>query len=42
MQHFDTVENADLDLEQPVLVSNLTMSHDRGVNVRLYNSGKSC
>ncbi|GAD95757.1 cytochrome P450 alkane hydroxylase, putative [Paecilomyces variotii No. 5] len=41
MQHFDTVENADPHLEKPVLISSLTMSHDRGVNIRLYNSGKS-
>lgn len=47
MQHFDTLENADPthvgdsdddDDDKPVLVSTLTMSHDRGVLIRLYSS----
>lgn len=38
MQRFDTLENADPHAGDPVLVSSLTMSHDRGVLVRLYSS----
>ncbi|KAL2001186.1 hypothetical protein VTN02DRAFT_2132 [Thermoascus thermophilus] len=41
MQQFDTLEMAepmhDDDDDEPVLVSTLTMSHDRGVRVRLYS-----
>ncbi|KAJ5726825.1 Cytochrome P450 E-class CYP52 [Penicillium malachiteum] len=41
MQHFDTLENADLNIrEEPVKLSNLTMMHDEGVSVRLYSSEK--
>lgn len=41
MQHFDTLENADPHPRQePVKLSNLTMSHDYGVPVRLYSSEK--
>lgn len=40
MQHFDTVENADPGLQKPVLLSNLTMSHDKGVWIKFYNSEK--
>lgn len=41
MQAFDTLENADPSTgDEPVKLSNLTMSHDRGVWVRLYSSGE--
>ncbi|KAF9884392.1 Protein kinase alk2 [Aspergillus nanangensis] len=39
IQHFDRLENADPTLVQPAIQSNLTMSHDAGVNIRLYRSG---
>lgn len=39
LQHFDTLENADPTLLRPVIQSNLTMSHETGVNVRLYRAG---
>lgn len=39
MQHFDTLENADTHPRQePVKLSNLTMSHDLGVPIRLYST----
>lgn len=39
MQHFDTLENADTHPRQePIKLSNLTMSHDLGVRIRLYSS----
>lgn len=39
MQHFDTLENADTHPRQePIKLSNLTMSHDLGVAIRLYSS----
>jgi hypothetical protein len=42
MQHFDTLENADPHPRQePVKLSNLTMSHDLGVPIRLYSSDKT-
>lgn len=40
LQHFDTVENGDDvlgDNEDPILEANLTLSHVRGVWVRLYS-----
>ncbi|KAJ6153483.1 hypothetical protein N7497_007802 [Penicillium chrysogenum] len=41
MQHFDTLENADPHPRQePIKLSNLTMSHDLGVPIRLYSSDK--
>lgn len=41
MQHFDTLENADLQSgDEPVKLSNLTMSHDRGVWIKLRSSEK--
>ncbi|KNG89322.1 cytochrome P450 52A12 [Aspergillus nomiae NRRL 13137] len=36
MQHFDAVENADPLLVEPVIENNLTMSHGRGVKVRMH------
>ncbi|KAB8079609.1 cytochrome P450 [Aspergillus leporis] len=41
IQRFDTLECADPELTQPSILSTLTLSHDKGVNVRLYSSGKS-
>ncbi|KAE8421429.1 cytochrome P450 alkane hydroxylase [Aspergillus pseudocaelatus] len=42
MQHFDVLENADLDsTDGPVLRANLTLSHDQGVMVRLYSSSRT-
>ncbi|EAW13417.1 cytochrome P450 [Aspergillus clavatus NRRL 1] len=38
LQRFDTIENADPGLLVPIQLSNLTMSHDTGVNIRLYSS----
>ncbi|RAK96990.1 cytochrome P450 [Aspergillus ibericus CBS 121593] len=38
LQRFDRIENADPDLVEPVIQSSLTLSHDRGVNIRLYSS----
>ncbi|KAJ9490202.1 hypothetical protein VN97_g3076 [Penicillium thymicola] len=39
MQHFDTLENADTHPRQePIKLSNLTMSHYFGVPIRLYSS----
>ncbi|CAG8393327.1 unnamed protein product [Penicillium salamii] len=39
MQHFDTLENADPHPRQePIKMSNLTMSHDLGVPIRMYSS----
>ncbi|KAH8691466.1 putative cytochrome P450 alkane hydroxylase [Talaromyces proteolyticus] len=39
MQHFDTLKNADPDTrKEPVLLSNLTLSHDQGVLVNLFSS----
>jgi hypothetical protein len=41
MQHFDTLENADLHpRKEPIKLANLTMSHDLGVPIRLYSSDK--
>ncbi|KAB8260368.1 cytochrome P450 [Aspergillus pseudonomiae] len=42
IQHFDTLECADPELKQPVILSTLTMSHDRGVKVRLSSSAQKC
>ncbi|PYI12009.1 cytochrome P450 [Aspergillus sclerotiicarbonarius CBS 121057] len=39
LQRFDRIENADPDLVEPIIQSNLTLAHDRGVNIRLYSSG---
>lgn len=39
MQHFDTLENADPHPRtEPVKQSNLTMMHDLGVPVKMYES----
>lgn len=38
LQHFDTLENADPTLVRPAIQSNLTMSHEQGVKIRLYRS----
>lgn len=41
MQHFDTLENADPHpRHEPIKLATITMSHDLGVPVRLYSSGK--
>lgn len=37
IQRFDTLECADPELKQPAILSTLTMSHDRGVKIRLYS-----
>lgn len=39
VQRFDTLENADPTLVRPAIQSNLTMSHEQGVKIRLYRSG---
>ncbi|KAL4976053.1 cytochrome P450 [Aspergillus desertorum] len=36
MQRFSTIENGQPGLEQPLIRATLTMSHEKGVNVRLY------
>ncbi|KAB8275173.1 cytochrome P450 [Aspergillus minisclerotigenes] len=42
IQHFDVLENADpTAMDNPVLCANLTLSHDKGVMVRLYNSTRA-
>ena len=42
LQHFDTLENADpLAGDEPLKLSNLTMSHDRGVWIKLGSSEKA-
>lgn len=42
MQHFDTLENADPHPgDEPVKLSALTMSHDRGVWIKLGSSEKA-
>ncbi|CAG8933986.1 unnamed protein product [Penicillium salamii] len=42
MQRFDTLENADPHPRQePIKLSNMTMSHDLGVPIRLYSSKKA-
>ncbi|KAE8385776.1 cytochrome P450 [Aspergillus alliaceus] len=40
IQRFDTLECADPELKQPVILSALTLSHDRGVKVRLSSSAE--
>lgn len=36
MQRFSTIENGAPEIEQPIIKSNLTVSHGQGVKVRLY------
>lgn len=38
LQRFERIENADPDLVEPIIQSSLTLSHDRGVNIRLYSA----
>ncbi|KAE8355085.1 cytochrome P450 [Aspergillus coremiiformis] len=42
IQRFNTLECADPELKQPKILSTLTLSHDRGVNIRLYSTGTNC
>ncbi|KAE8152169.1 putative cytochrome P450 alkane hydroxylase [Aspergillus avenaceus] len=41
IQRFDILECADPELTQPAIMSTLTLSHDKGVNIKLYSSGKN-
>ncbi|PKY05653.1 putative cytochrome P450 alkane hydroxylase [Aspergillus campestris IBT 28561] len=41
MQRFDALENADPTLEKPAILSNLTLSHDKGVHIRLRAAGSA-
>lgn len=41
MQRFDALENADPTLEKPAILSNLTLSHDKGVHIRLRPAGSA-
>lgn len=36
LQHFDRIENAAPAVEEPRIMSNLTLSHLHGVDIRLY------
>jgi len=40
LQNFDTIENADPRVGEPLINTNVTMSHENGVHIRLFSSEK--
>lgn len=38
LQRYNRIENADPDMVEPIINSSLTLSHDRGVHIRLFSS----